>query len=148
MAEMDFGNARDPEQIRRMEELKIKGECHFCGDAPKKHTAPIIYENPHWFVTANDFPYKGSVHHYLIVSRQHVTQVDHLSVESWLELPNAIKWLKNHLGVDGFSIFVRSGKMSVTGATLDHVHWHLIVGEEKSDKTEWLTVTLGYKNRL
>ena len=147
MAEMDFSNARIPEQLRRMEELQKSGECHLCGNITGKHTAPIIYENLRWFITANDFPYPGSIHHYLIVSRRHFTKLSDLFVEAQLELFDAIRWLENHLKVAGFSFFVRSGKMALTGATLDHLHFHFLVGEEKSDETEWLMVTLGHKKK-
>ncbi|MFH1013981.1 MAG: HIT domain-containing protein [Thermoplasmatota archaeon] len=147
MAEMWLDNAHDPEQLRRMEELKQNGECHFCGNITEKHTAPIIYENLRWFIVANDFPYKGSVHHYLIVSKQHFTKLSDLYVEAQMELFDAIRWLETNLNITGESIFVRSGDMTRTGATLDHLHLHFIVGEKKSDETEWLTITVGYKKK-
>lgn len=147
MTKMDLKNIRDPEQLSRMKKLKSKGECHFCGDITKKHTAPVIYRNNKWFVVANDFPYTGSTHHYLIVPTRHITKLTDLSTDDQLKLFDAIGWLEKKLGVKGFSVFVRSGDMSYTGATLDHIHFHFIVGKKRTKNTEWLMVTLGYKKK-
>ena len=148
MANMRLDNARDAEQIRRMEVLASRGDCHFCGsdeEFVRKHTAPKIRSGDHWFIVKNDFPYPGSVHHYLIVSMRHITRLEETKIGARLELFAAIAWLESHLKVTGESIFVRTGDMSYTGATLDHLHFHFLVGEKKTNETEWLTVTLGYK---
>ncbi len=147
MAEMKMDNARHIEQLRRMKELEKKGECHFCGDITKKHTAPVIYRNQKWFIVANDFPYHGSTHHYLIVPTSHITRLTDLSPDDQLNLFDAIGWLEKELDVKGFSVFARSGDMALTGATLDHLHFHFLVGERKTENTEWLMVTLGYKKK-
>lgn len=131
MAEMRLDNARDPEQARRMLELEKNGDCHFCGDVKTKHTSPIIYDELRWFITANDFPYKGSVHHFLIVSKRHITKISDLHMEAQLDLFKAMRWLENYLQTTGGSYFVRSGDMAYTAATLDHLHFHYIVGERK-----------------
>ncbi|HEY0220956.1 MAG TPA: hypothetical protein VGC58_01905, partial [Candidatus Paceibacterota bacterium] len=104
MSEVRLDNAREPEQLRRMQELARSGECHFCGDISKKHTSPVIYQNECWFIVANDFPYPGSVHHYLVVSRKHFTKVTNLFLEAQTELFDALRWLEEHLKVDGYSV--------------------------------------------
>ena len=156
MPEVRLDNARDPEQLRRMEELVRNGQCHFCREGfTERHKAPIIYESDYWLITANNFPYTGSVHHYLIVPTQgHPTKISSLDSEAWIYLQVAIWWLEKYLGVSGESIFVRSGDMALTGATLDHLHFHFLVGqrkdtepEENKNKTEPLWVVLGYKEK-
>ena len=72
MPKMKMDNARDPEQVRRMKAVSKKGKCYFCIDFTFHGSSPSIYKNNHWFVKKNDFPYKGSVHHFLIVSNRHV----------------------------------------------------------------------------
>ncbi len=146
MAEMRFENARDPEQLRIMEELAKQGKCYFCLETfnelrPEK----IIFGGPHWFVTENNFPNKGGVKQFLIVSKTHITKVTQLSHYAKLELFECIAWLERHLEVDGESIFVRSGNMDLTGATIDHLHFHFISGDKKSATTEKVKVTLGHK---
>lgn len=148
MAEMRFDNARDPEQLRRMRAVAETGECYFCTGYTKNELASPIYVGLNWFVKRNDFPYPGSKHHYLIVIKDHITKITDLKTDEWLELQEIIKWLENQLSITGASYFIRSGDMAFTGATLDHLHCHLIVGEEKPAEAtpeNWLQVTLGYK---
>lgn len=151
MSKVHLGNAREPEQLRRMQELKRNGECHFCGDISTKHTSPIIFQNQHFFVVANDFPYKGAVHHYLIVSKRHIEQFSDLSQKTIIDLLKVVDWLKKETRVSGFSLFVRSGDMNLTGATLDHLHFHFLVGVKKPKNAKFpknnLLVTLGYKEK-
>lgn len=128
-------NARHPEQRRKMEELIRSGVCHFRRTGfEKRHAAPIIYESSDWFIAANNYEYKGSVHHFLIVSKRHVRKVSELSLKAQIDLFKAIKWLEKHLNVPGYSIVVRSGNMAYTAATLDHLHFHFVVGGKKIGK--------------
>ncbi|MFZ2523571.1 MAG: HIT domain-containing protein [Minisyncoccia bacterium] len=148
MAEIRIDNARDPEQIRRMTAVAGENECYFCTDFTLHGSAPAVWECDNWFIKINDFPYTGSVHHYLIVSKNHITSVGQMNAAAQLELWVAVAWLENTLGTSGASIFVRTGNMAYNGATLDHLHFHFLVGVEKKEgETEWLTVTLGYKQR-
>jgi len=143
---MNFKNTRTKEQTERMKLLSKEKICHFCEDGFKAtHTAPIIYKNEDWFITANDFPYKGSTHHYLIVSKKHITDLKKINTKMQNNLFKSIFLLEKKLKVKGFSVFVRSGDMSYTGATIDHLHFHFLVGQKQNKKTDWLTVTLGYK---
>ena len=109
------------------------GTCHFCRkDFEKKHNSPIIREGKHWFITPNDYPYKGSTHHYFIVSQKHITGFEKIPSEASSELIKMVAWLKKHLKVSGYSLFIRSGDLAYTGATLDHIHFHFLVGKRKT----------------
>jgi diadenosine tetraphosphate (Ap4A) HIT family hydrolase len=146
MAEMRLDNVREPEQLRRMEEHARSGTCHFCRDGfEQEHTAPIIHETDHWFVSANDFPYKGSLYHFLIISKEHIIEISELCTEAWSELQHAITWLREHLGAPGASIFVRSGNMAYTAATLDHLHFHFLVGHKKTEGAKTIVAHLAYR---
>ena len=68
----------------------------------------------------------------------------------WAELGKVVAWLQTHLGVSGFSFFVRSGDMKYTGATLDHLHFHFLVGGPKPENCtlqDNILVTLGHKKK-
>jgi ATP adenylyltransferase len=151
MSIMNIGNARDPEQARRMKALTEAGKCYFCrqGSAENK-TLPegIIREGHYWYIKANDFPVEGSIHHYLIVSIRHATEMTELAETEELELFQIMRWLQTHLDVNGFSFFVRNGDTRYTGATMDHLHCHFIVGGQRPENftlTDALPVVLGYK---
>ena len=163
MADMRFDNAREKEQIRRMKEMQDRGECYLCTGYQEFDEGKPIWNGLHWFIKPNDFPYPGSVHHYMIVSNTHITSISEIeSVQKKTELFQAISHLERELGTDGASLFCRSGNMAYTGATLDHLHWQYIVGvtkpaelvvpEDPKEKLKQIVennilITLGYKKK-
>lgn len=144
---VELDNARDDEQKRRMEDHKKSGNCHFCPEGFVSHSSPVIITGNYWFVAGNDFPYEGSEHHYLIVSKEHVTEIEQIRLNALFELHSQIiPKLKQKLGVDGYSLFVRVGNMKRTAATIDHLHYHFVAGAEKKDKNHPIIVgPLGYQ---
>ena len=144
-------NARDPEQLKRMDHLAAQIGCFFCNNNYLKIGASkAIKKTKYWYIKKNDYPYEGSVHHYLIASKRHVTKITELSPLAWKKLLEVIRWLERHLKVKGGSIFARSGDMRYTGATLDHLHFHLLVGGPKKKDGQLkdnILVTLGHKKK-
>jgi diadenosine tetraphosphate (Ap4A) HIT family hydrolase len=145
MSNMNFDNAREEEQLRRMKEYASNNKCYLCNPTESKES--IIKNGSYWFIMKNDFPYEGSIYHYLIVSNQHIISVDEIEQDAQLELFEMIKYLKNILKeVPGFTMFVRSGDLLYTGATIDHLHFHFLVADKKhNEESEKLKVKLGYK---
>lgn len=148
---MNMHNARHKEQLDRMRTLYKKNICFFCdNNVDKLGAAPAIYRKGGWYIKKNDYPYKGSVHHYLIVSEKHVTSVSQIPAASWSGLHSAVRWLEKKLGVKGYSLFVRSGSIHYTGATIDHIHFHLVSGVKKigkSNLSEYILAPLGHKKK-
>ncbi len=143
MSTMRFDTIRNEEQMRRMKKCEEEGVCYLC---TRLNThADIIYSGNYWFIMKNDFPYEGSRYHYLIISKRHVTRMTELSDEEWSEKIKMIQWLEKHLQTPGFSEFSRNGNMMYTHASLDHLHFHFLVGSEKREDSEKIKVTLGYK---
>lgn len=150
---MRMDNARHEEQRKRMAELKEQGKCFFCDQNYLKiGAAEAILGMNYWYVRNNDYPYSGTTHHCIIAPYRHVKRVTELSTEEWQELLLAFKLVEDSLNVPGESIFARSGDMAYTGATLDHLHFHLLVGgpkpeDWKSVQDDNILVTLGHKVR-
>lgn len=144
---MRLENARDNEQRRRMKCLQEQGLCYFCrqGNEKDKTLPKAIHETEYWYVSKNDFPLEGSVHHYLMVSKRHVTRETELTVPEWTDLLNIMRWMEAFANTSGFSKFSRNGNLAYTGATLDHLHIHFLVGIEGGGTAEKIKVTLGYK---
>lgn len=142
-------NARSPEQLERMRQLAKNKACFFCNDNYVAiGRAPAIRKTKHWYVRKNDYPYQGSVHHYLIAPHKHIRKVTDLTPAMWTELLSVFRWLERKLGVTGGSFFARSGDMRYTGATIDHLHFHFLVGgRRKKNGTleDNILVTLGHK---
>ncbi len=148
----DLSNTREVMQRQIMEELAQTGECFLCEDViariSEKYkgvaTAPFYHGN-HWFIKDNDFPYEGSKLHLLIVPKRHVSKLEDLSPAEFLELQQMIMWVNTTYDVPGAALFIRYGETSYTGATLSHMHFHVMHGVEKQDGTEAILVKLGYK---
>src|SRR5689334_18893361 len=65
----DVDAGRSDQQRAYMEELEAKGICIFCPEHVAEYQGqPVEFSGEHWYVTRNDFPYEGTVAHYLIVA--------------------------------------------------------------------------------
>ena len=59
-------NFRTADQLAEMQRLEADGVCLFCPDGLRSHPRQKIRLNtPHWTVTSNEFPYKGTALHLL-----------------------------------------------------------------------------------
>ena len=150
----DLSNTREVLQQQIMEELAVTGECFLCPSVIKRIVAKYpeipnlsIYEGKDWFIKHNAFPYEGTVLHLLIIPKRHVTRLEDLSTAEFLEIQEMIAWVNKTYNVEGASMFIRYGKMSYTGATLAHMHFHILHGVEKSEDSESIKPKLGYKEK-
>lgn len=117
--------ARTNEQRAEMERLEQARQCHFCSsEEPDK----IILENAHWFAVNNTFPYDNTALHLLVVPKKHYLSLSEMPDEfrqSYLEIVAAVE---EHFELKAYSHFMRVGTMTRTGASIAHLHAHIIVG--------------------
>lgn len=143
---MTFKNARNEEQLKNMLEAKKLGVCPFCPKYFEKfHTAPIIKQTKNWILSNNDYPYGGAKKHVLLVHKKHIENISQISKEASVELFSMASWFIKKEKISGGSFFIRFGDMQFTGATIAHLHAHIVVGEKQNKKTEKLKVPLGFK---
>jgi diadenosine tetraphosphate (Ap4A) HIT family hydrolase len=115
--------ARTDEQRRRMEKLEEQGVCIFC----REHlTQPIEFEGEHWYVRKNDFPYAGTVAHYLIVPQLHVASFEELPDAAGAELWAFKRRLREQLDPLATATVERSGDMRYNGGSVAHLHTHFV----------------------
>lgn len=143
-----MSNVRTQQQAERMEEADKKGTCYLCDRVAGEHNIPFIHEGVHWIIVLNDFPYAPDIHHYMIVTKKHVTKVTELFPEEWLECLEMLKWIENKTNVAGYSFFVRNGDTHYTGATLTHLHFHFLSGNSENESSEPVRVKLAHKKTL
>lgn len=148
---MNMHNAREKQQLERMHQLKKERRCFFCdNNYDWVGASPALYTSPYWYIKKNDYPYKGSIHHYLIVPMLHVTTLSEITPRAWKDLHIALAWLEKKLKPKGYSVFVRSGNMYYTGATIDHLHFHFLSGGKGVGKVGLkgrILAPLGYKKK-
>lgn len=150
----NLGNTREEAQYRIMEELSHTGECFLCKSTvlriarkyPRVASTPL-HEWSNWFVKHNDFPYEGTKLHLLVIPERHVTQIEDLTPQEFLEVQQIVGWVNTTFNVQGASLFLRYGDMSYTGATGTHLHFHILHGDKKHEGCESIKPKLGYKCR-
>jgi diadenosine tetraphosphate (Ap4A) HIT family hydrolase len=125
-----LGNARNPEQLADMQALEAAGVCIFC----PQHLAAdpnqrLLYRTDHWSVTPNEFPYKETRLHLLLVPDEHVTDLADLSPAAQQDFWVVLAWVKLHFGLSFYGIAARNGASEYTGGTVRHLHVHVVQGD-------------------
>ncbi len=118
-----------------MRRLEDEGVCVFCREHDPRQAQGEIYVGRHWYVTENDFPYEGTVAHFLIVARRHVGSFDELPDDAGSELWQIRRALKRKLGAPAFATVERSGDMRLNGGSVEHLHIHMVALDEEPVKT-------------
>jgi ATP adenylyltransferase len=144
---LNLKNARVKEQLDQMIDLQKKKMCPFCREHfEENHREPILREGKYWLVTKNDYPYEGTKNHVLLVYKKHVSSLEEVSDESMVELLHHFKWVRKKLKLVGGTFALRFGDIHYNGATITHLHAHIISGvRQQKEKTESLRMKVGYK---
>ncbi len=125
-----MSNYRTAEQLAEMERLEAAGICLFCPAGLRVHTRQRAgWETRHWMVLHNEFPYPGTAIHLLVVPHKHVTDMLDLDDESLGEFWDVLKTIRDRFGLGHYGLGVRNGNCGFTGATIAHVHAHVLVGD-------------------
>ena len=145
---VDLHNARPGPYEKLIKKIVSDKVCPFCKDNLRKyHQKPLIKENRFWFLTTNQHPYKGSKYHFLAINKKHKENFESLTSQEMTGLLILFKWVIKKYKLPGGAIFMRFGQTSYTGASVVHLHAHLIVGiaRNKKNSKKILNVPLGYK---
>ena len=125
---IEMGNVRGDRQRRVMERIEALKECPFCEENLKKyHKQKIIKQGKYWTLTPNQWPYDDTELHLLAIARKHVERLDDLSKAAFTELLELFQWAERKYKLDYGAIAMRFGDVGGTGATVLHLHAHLIV---------------------
>lgn len=120
--------------------IQKDGVCPFCPEQlAKYHKNPILREGKYWALTDNMYPYKGAAHHLLFVHKAHITGVDEITPEAWVEFHDFIKEIIGGRGIAGGTFFMRFGDTKYTGASVSHLHAQLI--SSNPDATDYAPIT-------
>ena len=143
---VNLKHARTQEQVDVMTQIEKDGVCPFCMEHfLKYHPKPLLDENDYWVVTENMSPYEGTAHHFLFVCKRHFTMPAEMKDEEKKSLFDLINLMIEKNSIVGGSILIRFGDMDYNGASVDHFHVHLIVGEANDGKREKIKVKVGFK---
>lgn len=130
MSHYCFENVRTPEQLAEMRSLEARGICLFCPDGLRQHERQqVVLRTRHWAVTPNEFPYAGTALHLLLVPHQHVGDLLDLPGDAQQDFWAALGLVRERYGLRYYGLGVRNGDCRFTGATVRHVHAHVLVAD-------------------
>lgn len=126
----NYNAARSSKQLEKMVGLAKRGVCIFCREHVEREcTEPIEYETGHWYVKKNDFPYEHTLHHLLIIPKQHYKSISELPVSARSEFFEAVSCIEKAYMLKSYALGLRSGDIHHNGGSIEHLHAHLIVGD-------------------
>lgn len=133
----EMAHARVERQRAKMLACMAKGICPLCWEnLAKWHDAPIIKQGRFWILTANDHPYSGAKHHHLAIYKDCVPSIADADPGAGDELLGMFADFCAKNAIAGASIVMRFGDMAFTGASIRHLHAHLISGVSRTEISE------------
>jgi len=124
---VDIDNAREDDQRQVMKDIIKADHCPFCEENLKKyHKQPILKTGKYWILTNNQWPYKDTKVHFLIIYKEHATKLSELDSNSGKELLDFVKWAEKEYKVLGGGWVMRFGDTSYSAGTVNHIHAQFI----------------------
>ena len=123
-------HARVEAQSHKMQELMERGICAFCEEHfVEYHDNPVEFETDHWIVSKNDYPYKRTSLHLLVIPKRHVRFLNELSAEARAEFIEVVSRIEKQWALESYVLAMRVGDPDLNGATVEHMHAHIVVGD-------------------
>lgn len=124
--------------------IEAENKCPFCPDNFKYHKNKILKNIGTWFITENSWPYKNSEHHFLIINKKHEESFDELTKKDWDSIRLITNWVIKKYKIKGGALAMRFGDTNYTGATVCHIHAHIIYPKiDKNKKTQTVSFPIG-----
>lgn len=119
--------AKDEEYQRVLQEILTKGKCPFCPEYFLYHKHPILFQIGEWKITRISWPYENARDHFLILGDAHKESFLELTQEDLEIVRQLVIWAVIEFSLPGGALTLRFGDPRYTGATVRHLHFHLIV---------------------
>lgn len=124
---VDPRNAHTNKYSGVMAEIVEQRICPFCPESFHWHTKPILRDDGLWIITENMQPYEHAQYHFLIIGKSHKENFAELTGEDFASIAGLVNWANEEYHIEGGGITMRFGDTLYTGATVKHLHAHLIV---------------------
>jgi ATP adenylyltransferase len=126
-------NHRTAEQLAEMQQLESAGLCLFCPDGLQRCVGQqVLWQTGHWSVVPNKFPYRGTALHLLLIPREHANDILDLPPASQHDFWNVLAMVRDKFDLKHYGLGIRNGDCRFTGATVAHIHAHVLVGDPTS----------------
>ena len=118
--------AGTPEYKKVLEEILASGKCPFCPENFNYHEKPILEEKDNWFITESTWPYENAANHFLIIGKEHKESLDELTAKDLKTIYHLANKIADKKNLKGGGLALRFGDGNITGASVAHLHFHLI----------------------
>lgn len=143
-AHIDIDNAREDDQRAVMQDIMAADHCPFCPEnLLKYHKQPIIKDGQYWLVTTNQWPYPHTKFHFLLIYKEHVTNLAGLNPEAGKELIELTQWLEKENNVKGGGLAMRFGDTDFSAGTVAHMHVQFLVPSIEDENFEPVRIKIG-----
>jgi ATP adenylyltransferase len=129
--------AKGEEYGRVIEAILKEGNCPFCPAHFKWHTHPRLMQSGLWFITEARWPYPNASRHFLLISEKHLERFDELGEEDFCSVMFLAGWAVKGYDLPGGALALRFGDSRYTGATVRHLHFHLIVPDPEKGHVDF-----------
>ena|ERR1035437_10642452 len=118
--------AKGKEYKKIISSIEQVGKCPFCPDNFRYHKKPILKREKKWLITKNSWPYKNTKYHFVIIGKKHTVNFNELSKNDFNSVKILVNWALKKFNIKGGALSIRFGDTDHTGATVSHLHFHLI----------------------
>ncbi len=127
---VDIRYAKSADYRAVLQEIIKDGKCPFCPENFRWHRKPVLRKTGNWVITKASWPYKNSRLHFLIIGKKHKENFPKLALEDFMQISSLLRWAIRKFKILGGGIALRFGDTAYTGATVKHLHFHLVVPEK------------------
>ncbi|MBU0576341.1 HIT domain-containing protein [Patescibacteria group bacterium] len=133
--------AKSDEYQQVLSAIASEGKCPFCLQNFKYHKNDILKKEAGWLITKSSWPYENTKHHFLIINQTHKEKFCELTLADFQAVMILINWAIKKYEIKGGGLTFRFGQTKFTGATVCHLHFHLIVPEINPETNRAKTVS-------
>ena len=119
--------AKTQDYAQVLQKAADKQICPFCAEHFNHQTNAILFETDHWLSCKNNWPYDNTAFHFIIVAKRHLEELVDLLPSDWQEVHSLTQQLQEQNQIKGGALILRFGDTRFTGATVTHLHFHLVV---------------------
>lgn len=132
-----------PHYLSTLKKIDRLGVCPLCPKTMHWHTKPILKRYRGWLITENMNTYRNAEHHFLVIGDKHKETLQELTSGDWSAISHLFNWAIKKYHIKGGGIAMRFGEPSYTGATVRHLHAHLISPQLNRGKTKTISFLIG-----
>lgn len=135
-------HVRTDSQAKIYKQIEEESLCPFCLENFERYkVGPSIKDNTNWALVKSKWPYENSKVHLIFILKTHLEDIQKIDSEMWSDLLKLVKWTVEKYKIKGGALAIRFGDSNFTGATVHHLHAHLIEPTRKKGKESAETVT-------